>query len=173
MNNITIDNYDKLKKIINVIGNTSDLVTEDKTIIGAINEIAENSGGAFYTTTIAIEANTNIATLSDNEYTHNLGTIPTLAVWFYESLGATEVSGASVSSQRIITFECLRPTEYLATYTTSTGSSQLKLYSLITDAPGIWSALDATDTTIKVFKQSSNRPTGSLPAGSTIRIIVI
>lgn len=44
MNNFTIDNYESLKKINNFMGDPADLITENKTIVGAINEISGGGG---------------------------------------------------------------------------------------------------------------------------------
>ena len=94
MNNFTIDNYDKLKKIANFIGNPSELVTEDKTIVGAINEISEGgSGGDLTTAVLTINnsdsgAEVNISICNVIDTVEVSGAVPSLYVDAGETIEA-------------------------------------------------------------------------------------
>lgn len=178
MNNFSIDNYDKLKKINAFIGNPADLVTEDKTIVGAINEISEGGGSSVYIEEYTWTSDTTRvprSTLYDLVITHNLGFIPTHMIIL--SIEAPDTQGTP-SNQVYMPNGEFQSSEYLTAdiyFSTKSGLSDVtqKTYMRTsTAAAAIWNALNATDTTIKPFVDNANRYQGYIQRNKKILFII-
>lgn len=178
MNNFSIDNYDKLKKINAFIGNPADLVTEDKTIVGAINEISESGGSTVYIEEYTWTSATTRVPRSDLYnlvITHNLGVIPTHMIIL--SIDAPSTQGTP-SNQVYMPNGDFSSSEYLTAdiyFSTLSGTSDVtqKTYMRTsTDAAGIWNALNATDTTIKPFVDNAKRYQGYIQSNKKILFVI-
>lgn len=179
MNNFSIDNYDKLKKINAFIGNPADLVTEDKTIVGAINEISESGGSTVYIEEYTWTSDTTRvprSNLSDLVITHNLGVIPTHMIIL--SIEAPDTQGTP-SNQVYMPNGYFQSSEYLtadiyfSTLGTSTSDVNQRTYMRTsTDASSIWNALHATETTITPFAAAGSRYQGYIQRNKKILFVI-
>lgn len=179
MNNFTIDNYEKLKKISAFIGDPADLVTEDKTIVGAINEISEGGGGSSvymeeYTWT-SDTVRTPMSNLYDLVITHNLGVTPTHMIIL--SIEAPDTQGNPANqvympNGQFLSSEYLTADIYFSTLSGLSDVTQKTYTRTSTDAAGIWSGLSATETTIKPFVNNAKRYMGYIQRNKKILFII-